>query len=112
MEGSGDKPNIHDREAGALGLFLGLLHIVSVLRYAGVVGLPCGHGRVEVDNIPGLSATTAGSYIGEELAGSYLRVEGFGVAEAAYPNVLTDRNNKLAGELLCPLNFIGVTYWL
>ena len=100
MEGSGNKPRVYDGEAGALGLFLGLLHIVNVLRYAGVVGPPCGHGRVEVDNILGLSATTYGSYTGEELAGRYLRVEGFGVAEAAYPHVLTDRKNKLAGKLL------------
>ena len=27
MEGNCDEPRIHDREAGALGLFLGLLHI-------------------------------------------------------------------------------------
>ena len=81
-------------------LFLGLLYIVNVLRYTGVVGTSCGHGRVEVDNILGLSATTDGSYMGEELAGRYLRVEGFEVAEAAYPHVLTDRKNKLSDELL------------
>ena len=100
MEGSGDEPRVHDGKAGALGLFLGILHIAGVLRYAGVVSPPCGHGRVEVDNILGLSATTDGSYMGEELAGRYLRVEGFEVAEAAYPHVLTNRKNKLADELL------------
>ena len=42
--------------------------------------------------------------MGEELEGRYLLVEGLGVAEAAYPHVLDDRKNKLAVELLCPLD--------
>ena len=100
MEGNCDEPRIHDKEAGALGLFLGLLHIVDVLQYVGVVGTPCGHGRVEGDDVIGLSAATAGSYIVDELAGRYLQLEGFGVGEAAYPYVLDDRKNKLAGKLL------------
>ena len=37
MEGNGDEPRVHDGEAGALSLFLGLLHLVDVLWYAGVV---------------------------------------------------------------------------
>ena len=61
MEGNGDKPRVHDGEARALGFFLGLLHIVDVFRYAGVVGTPSGYGRVERDYVLGLSATTAGS---------------------------------------------------
>ena len=43
--------------------------------------------------------------MGEELEGCYLRVEGFGVAEAAYPHVLDDRKNKLVDELICLLDF-------
>ena len=93
-------------------LFLGLLYIVDVLWYTGVVGTPCGHGRVEGDDVLGLSAATAGSYMGEDLAGRYLRVEGFGVAEAAYSHVFDDRKNKLSGKLLCLLDFLGVTYLL
>ena len=50
--------------------------------------------------------------MGEELEGCYLRVEGFGVAEAAYPHDLDDRKNKLVDEMLCPLDFFGVTYCL
>ena len=72
MKGNGDEPRIHDSEAGALGLFLGLLYIFDVLRYVGVVGTPCGHGRVEGDDVLVLSAAAAGSYTGEELAGRYL----------------------------------------
>ena len=52
-----------------------------------------------------MSAVAAGSYMGKELVGRYLKVEGFGVAEAAYPHVLKTRKNKLAGELLYPLEF-------
>ena len=60
MEGNGNKPHVHDGEAGALGLFLGLLHLVDVLKYVGVVGTPCGYGRMEGDDVIGLSASTAG----------------------------------------------------
>ena len=42
-------------------LFLGLLYIVDVLRYAGVVSTQCGNGRVEGDDVLGLSAAAAGS---------------------------------------------------
>ena len=52
-----------------------------------------------------MSAVAAGSYMGKELVGRYLKVEGFGVAEAAYPHVLKNRKNKLSGELLYPLDF-------
>ena len=41
----------------------------------------------------------------EELVGRYFQVEGFGVPEEAHPHVLDDRKNKLAGELLYPLDF-------
>ena len=61
MEENGDKPRVHDGEAGELGLFLRLLHLVNVFRYAGVVGTPCGHGHMEGDNVIGLSTATAGS---------------------------------------------------
>ena len=61
MEGNGDEPRVHDREAEALGLSLGLLHIVDVLRYVGVVCPPRGHNRMEGDDVLGISATTAGS---------------------------------------------------
>ena len=37
--------------------------------------------------------------------GRYFQVEGFGVPEEAHPHVLDDRKNKLAGELLYPLDF-------
>ena len=64
MEGNGDEPRVHDGEAGALSLFLGLLHLVDVLKYVGFVGIPhvpCGHGRMEGDDVIGLSAAAAGS---------------------------------------------------
>ena len=67
---------------------------------------------MEGDDVLGLSAATAGSYMGEELAGCYLQLEGFGVAEAAYPYVLDNRKNKLSDELICLIVFLGVTYWL
>ena len=95
MEGNGDDLRVHDREAEALGLSLGLLHIVDALRYAVAAGTHCVNGRVEGDDVLGLSATTA-----EELVGRYLQIEGFRVAEAAYPHVLDDRKNKLAGRIL------------
>ena len=99
MGGNNDEPRIHYGGAGALSLFLGLLHLVDKFRYAVFVGPPhgpCGNGRVEEDNVLGLSFSTAGSYMSEELVGRYLQVEGFGVAEAAYPHVLGDHKNKLA----------------
>ena len=51
---------------------------------------------MEEENVLGLSFSTAGSYMSEELVGCYLQVEVFGVAEAAYPHVLGDHKNKLA----------------
>ena len=60
---------------------------------------------MEGDDVLGLSAAASGSYMGEELVGRYLQVEGFGVAEAAYPHVLNNCKNKLAGKLLYPLYF-------
>ena len=43
--------------------------------------------------------------MGKELVGRYLQVEGFRVAETAYPHVLDNRKNKFADELLYPLDF-------
>ena len=61
MGGNGDEPRIHNGEAGALRLFLGLLHLFYVLWYVGVVGPPCGHSRVKGNDVPILSAAVAGS---------------------------------------------------
>ena len=61
MGGNDNEPHIHDGEAGVLLLFMGLLHLVDVLRYVGVVGPPRGHNRVEGDDVLGLSAAAAGS---------------------------------------------------
>ena len=61
MVGDGDEPRVRDGEDGALSLFLGILHLVDVLRDAGVISPPCGYGRIEGDDVIGLGTTAAGS---------------------------------------------------